>query len=198
MYTQAMLVFNVRADQAAATGGDGCVRALTASIEEGLTSYVSAFSSTSNGSQSNQQPPSPPPPILLLPSFTGDFTRAEAGKALGLHLVAHMRPLDPDVSLIPDQYRCVFIFIFAVRIRVSCLLCLLHHTHTHIRTHKSQPKTKIQTNMQGQGRPPQYPHGRRDTRGPLAPAAGFGTGRVPETVHPYHRVPYGSVEGAQP
>lgn len=94
-----MLVFNVRADQAAAAGGNAGVRALTASIEAGLAPYVAP--------PQKQQPPSPP---LLLPSFTADFTRPAAGKALGLHLVAHMRPLEPDVPLVPDQYRCVCVF----------------------------------------------------------------------------------------
>lgn len=86
-----MLVFNVRADPARATGDEG-VRALTASIEATL----SATALHSDG----QQPP------LLLPSFTGDFSQPEAGKALALHLVAHMRPLEPDVPLVPDRYRC--------------------------------------------------------------------------------------------
>lgn len=83
------------------------MRTLTASIEEGLAAYVSSASSStsSSDSQSDQQQHK-----LLLPSFTGDFTRAEAGKALALHLVAHMQPLEPEVPLIPDRYRCVFVF----------------------------------------------------------------------------------------
>jgi hypothetical protein len=84
-----MLVFNIRSDQS------NDHQALTRSIEAELAAYAVA---AAQGQQ-----------LLLLPSFTADFSRPEAGKALALHLVAHMRPLEAEVPLVPDRYRCVLI-----------------------------------------------------------------------------------------
>lgn len=92
--TQVMPVFNLRAQHANALPPPA-VQALTKSIEQTLASYAA---STPTPSSSR---------LLLLPSFTGDFTLPEAGKALALHLVEHMRPLEAEVPLVPDAFRCV-------------------------------------------------------------------------------------------
>lgn len=90
---QVMPVFNLRAQHANALPPTA-VQTLTRSIEQTLASYAT--------------PPIPSSSCrLLLPSFAGDFTLPEAGKALALHLVEHMRPLDAEVPLVPDAYRCV-------------------------------------------------------------------------------------------
>ena len=98
-----MLVFNVRAGQRTTDDAPGGVQALTRGIEAGLAAYAVVPAQGQQQQQQQQQQPAP----SLLPSFTGDFSRREAGKALALHLVTHMRPLETEAPLVPDRYRCV-------------------------------------------------------------------------------------------
>ena len=91
---QALLVFNLKQDRVQALGGgekEGCLAELLASIEAHLT------------------PPTDPP--TLLPSFAGDFSDAATGKALALHLVAHLHPPEAEVPLVPPTYHDKVVFL---------------------------------------------------------------------------------------
>lgn len=117
--------------------GDACMNQLLASIERHISHSVQRDLKQQEFLQSSS-------PSHLLPSFIGDFSRMETGKALALHLIQHMKGQEAEVPLVPPQYKyvhsknAVFAF-FSLSLDLltwsdpvlPCLLLLAHSFTTH-------------------------------------------------------------------